>query len=92
MFNNAEGLVNLIREIVRDETQKLDKTVPCLVDSVLDDGNVNVLILPDLDTVISNVSNPNGVKCKKGDMVLLYKIRNQINNSFILMNYNNKNN
>lgn len=91
MFNNAEQLVNLIREIVRDETQKLDKTVPCLVDSIMDNGNVNVLILPDLDTVIPNVSNPNGIKCEKGDMVLLYKIRNQINNSFVLMNYNSKN-
>ena len=57
MTTNAEQLIDLIREIVREEVKKQDNTVPCIVDSVNDDGTVNLCILPDLDTVINRILN-----------------------------------
>ena len=92
MTTNAEQLVDLIREIVREEVKKQDNTVPCIVDSVNDDGTVNLCILPDLDTVISGILNPNHIDCRGGGTVLLYKVKNQINNSFIIINYSRRNN
>ena len=44
MTTNAEQLVDLIREIVREEVKKQDNTVPCIVNSVNDDGTVNLCI------------------------------------------------
>lgn len=92
MMTNAEQLVDLIREIVREEVKKQDSTVPCIVDSVNDDGTINLCILPDLDTVIGRIHNPNHIDCQEGDTVLLYKVKNQINNSFIIINYSRRNN
>lgn len=92
MMTNAEQLVDLIREIVREEVKKQDSTVPCIVDSVNDDGTINLCILPDLDTVIGRIYNPNHIDCQEGDTVLLYKVKNQINNSFIIINYSRRSN
>ena len=75
MTTNAEQLIDLIREIVREEVKKQDNTVPCIVDSVNDDGTVNLCILPDLDTVINRILNPNHIDCREGDTVLLYKVK-----------------
>lgn len=90
MTTNAEQLVDLIREIVREEIRKQDNTVPCIVNSVNEDNTVDLCILPDLDTVIKQIPNPNRIGCREGDTVLLYKVRNQINNSFIIINYNRR--
>lgn len=90
MTTNAEQLVDLIREIVREEVRKQDNTVPCIVNSVNEDNTVDLCILPDLDTVIKQIPNPNRIDCCEGDTVLLYKVRNQINNSFIIINYNRR--
>ena len=90
MTTNAEQLVDLIREIVKEEVKKQDNTVPCIVNSVNDDGTVNLCILPDLDTVVNRILNPNHIDCREGDTVLLYKVKNQINNSFVIMNYSRR--
>ena len=92
MTTNAEQLVDLIREIVKEEVKKQDNTVPCIVDSINDDGTVNLCILPDLDTIVSRILNPNHVDCREGDTVLLYKVKNQLNNSFIIINYSRRSN
>ena len=90
MTTNAEQLVDLIREIVREEVRKQDNTVPWIVNSVNEDNTVDLCILPDLNTVIKQIPNPNRIDCREGDTVLLYKVRNQINNSFIIVNYNRR--
>ena len=92
MMTNAEQLVSLIQEIVREEMKKQDSTVPCIVNSVNNDGTINLCILPDLDTVIERIHNLNHINCKEGDTVLLYKVKNQINNSFIIANYSRTSN
>ena len=91
MADNAEQLVTLIREIIKEEIKKQDTTVPCVVESINVDNTVNLYIMPDMQNVITNILNPNDIPCAAGDVVLLYKVKNQINNSFIIANYTKRN-
>ena len=85
-MNNDSGnqLVNLIREITKIEISKEDTTCICQVDSINLDGTANIIILPDMETKINNIQNNSNNEIASGDFVVLYKIKNQINNSFIM--------
>lgn len=85
-MNNDSGnqLVNLIREITKIEISKEDTTCICQVDSINSDGTANIIILPDMETKINNIQNNSNNEIASGDFVVLYKIKNQINNSFIM--------
>ena len=85
-MNNDSGnqLVNLIREIIKIEISKEDTTCICQVDSINSDGTANIIILPDMETKINNIQNNSNNEIASGDFVVLYKIKNQINNSFIM--------
>lgn len=85
-LNNDSGnqLVNLIREITKIEISKEDTTCICQVDSINSDGTANIIIIPDMETKINNIQNNSNNEIASGDFVVLYKIKNQINNSFIM--------
>ena len=85
--NNAEQLVSLIRELVREELNKRDSTSIGMVKSVNNDNTVNICLFPDFNTIISNIKNSSKSELKENDIVVLYKINNQINNSFIISKY-----
>ena len=85
--DSANQLVNLIREIVREEVAKLDRTSIGRVNSVNTDGTVNLVILPDTNTQVNNVLNGTTQTLKSGDLVVLYKINNNISNSFVITKY-----
>lgn len=85
--DSANQLVNLIREIVREEVAKLDRTSIGRVNSVNNDGTVNLVILPDINTQVNNVLNGTTQTLKSGDLVVLYKINNNISNSFVITKY-----
>lgn len=87
MDDSASNLVGLIREIVREELKKTDKTSTCRVSSVNTDGTINLWILPDTSTIIPNILNCSGQQLKDGDIVVLFKIGNNISNSFIFAKY-----
>lgn len=87
MENNAEQLVSLIRELVREELNKRDSTSIGVVRSTNNDGTVNIYLIPDFNTIISNIKNSSKYELKEGDVIVLYKINNQINNSFIISKY-----
>lgn len=87
MENNAEQLVSLIRELVKEELNKRDCTSMGVVKNVNNDGTANIYLIPDFDTVISNIKNSSKYNLKEGDIIVLYKINNQINNSFIISKY-----
>ena len=55
MADNAEQLVTLIREIIKEEIEKQDTTVPCVVESINVDNTVNLYIMPDMQNVITNI-------------------------------------
>ena len=87
MDDSASNLVGLIREIIREELKNIDKTSICRVESVNIDNTVNLFVLPDRTTVISNILNCSGQNLKSDDIVILFKINNSISNSFIIAKY-----
>lgn len=87
MGDSANNLVGLIREIIREELKNIDKTSVCRVISVNADNTVNLVVLPDTVTVIPNILNCSGQKLQNDDIVILFKMRNNINNSFIIAKY-----
>lgn len=80
----VNSLVDIIKVLVRDEINKQDNTVLCKVASVNDDGSYNVYVIPDESTIISNIPALNTFDLEPGDYVYVYKIKNQLNNSFII--------
>lgn len=85
--DSANQLVNLIREIVREEIAKLDRTSIGRINSVNNDGTVNLVVLPDTNTQVNNVLNGTAQTLKSGDLVVLYKINNNISNAFVITKY-----
>lgn len=83
----AEQLVSLIREIVNEALGDRDTTTFCVVDTVNNDGTVDVYIPPDETIRIKQVRNASPFTLKPGDIAVLYKIRNKLNNSFIISKY-----
>ncbi len=79
----AGELVDVVREIVRQEISNLDRTVLCQVKQKVDDYHYDVYVLPDTSTVIKNVTNMTNVTLQEGDYVYIFKINNQLSNSFI---------
>lgn len=84
MSKDAEQLVSLVREIVKDEIKNKDAAIICNVMGSNADGTLNISLLSDPDTVISNVYNCTPYNFKSGDYAILYKINNNVNNSFII--------
>lgn len=87
MDDSANNLVSLIREIVREELKNIDKTSICRVNSVNTDNTVNLFVLPDTTTVISNILNCSGQELQSNDIVVLFKMNNNISNSFVIAKY-----
>ena len=90
MEKAAGELISLIREMVREELNKRDSTVLCVVEEANNNGTINAYLATDMSNLITGILNPNNIICQKGDLVLLYKVNNQIPNSFIIMNYTNR--
>lgn len=88
--DNANELVEIIRDIMQQEIEERDNTVTCIVESVNADGTLNLYVLPDMVNVINNVINQCRFDFAPGDAALLYKIRNRVSNSFVIAKYNAK--
>ena len=68
----------------------IDKTVTCLVQTVNDDGTLNVSILPDTTTVLKNIINESKYTFEQGDYAVMYMIGGRPSNSFIICRYDSK--
>ena len=80
----ASDLVNIIRDIVREELSHTDNTIVCQVASVNADGTYDLYIVSDMKNIIRQISSITSQSIKVGDFVNVYKIKNQLNNAFIL--------
>lgn len=89
-MGTPEQLINLIRELVKEETNGIDRSVICEVDSVNPDGTVNIKLLSDENTVLYNIPNGSGYSFIHGDYAVLYKIGNALNNAFIFNKVTNE--
>lgn len=87
---DAAGLVDIIRDIVDQKLNERDQTVTCMVESVNENGTLNVFVLPDMQTVVSNIINESRYDFKPGDYALLYLIKGRASNSFVVCKYNPK--
>lgn len=87
---NAGDLIDIIREVISQEMANHDTTAVCRVQSVNDDGTLNLFILPDIQNPITNIINQCRFDFNPGDTALLYKIRNRVSNSFVIAKYNAK--
>lgn len=84
MDKTAGDLVNIIRDIVREELSHMDNTIVCQVASVNNDGTYDLYIVSDIKNIIHGISSISSAQLKVGDYVNVYKVKNQLNNSFIL--------
>ena len=89
-MGTPEQLINLIRELVKEETRGIDRSVICEVDSVNSDGTVNIKLLSDESTILYNIPNGSGYSFESGDHAVLYKIGNALNNAFIFNKVTNE--
>jgi len=88
-MNNAEqanSFLNIIRSLIKEEQSKQDKVEICQIDSVNEDGTVNIKMLSDFESVriIPNISNQSIYDFKSGDLAVVYMIQNQLSNAFII--------
>lgn len=88
-MNDAKSeFVEFIRSLIKEEINKMDQTVPCVIQSVNPDNTVNIYLLSDQNTIIPNVINSTRYTFASGDIGILYKIKNRVSNSFIIAKYN----
>lgn len=79
----ANELVDVIREVIKQELSKTDSTILCQIKAKKDDDHYDVSIVPDDQTLLRNVTNMTKFDLEVGDYVYVYKIKNQLNNCFI---------
>lgn len=80
----ANNFVDILRDVIRQEISELDTTLLCKVANINSNGSYDVWIEPDEQTIIHNVQSISDSKIEINDYVYVYKIRNQLNNSFII--------
>lgn len=82
----ANSFLNIIRSLIKEEQQKQDRTEICQIDSINEDGSLNIKMLSDFDQirVTPNIQNQSVYEFKSGDFAIIYLIQNQLSNSFII--------
>lgn len=83
MKDTANQMVDLIREIIREEIKKQDSSELCIVDSVNTDGTLNVKLLTDDEGLLENITNGTPFEFNSGDYAILYKLKNSLGNCFV---------
>ena len=87
---DVRAIVDATKTIVKQQINKMSTDAVCEIDSVNDDGTLNVFVLPDRNNIIKNIINESRYNFQKGDNALLYLIRNNLSNSFIVAKFNPK--
>lgn len=85
-MQQAGDFLNIIRALIREEQNKHDRVEICQIDSVNKDDTVNIKMLSDIDTinVIPNIANQSIYNFQEGDFAVVYMIKNQLSNAFII--------
>lgn len=76
-------IISVIRDLVRQETDQLDRTVVCRIIEDNHDGTYDVCVEPDEETVLHSITALPGMNLQQNDYAYLYKINNKLSNSFI---------
>ena len=86
--NDVKQFVEAIRETIRQEVSKMSSDAVCEIESVNDDGTLNVYLLPDKTNIIRKIINQTRYNFNRGDYALLYLIKNRVSDSFVVAKYN----
>ena len=84
---DAKSFLTVMRKMVEQQTDTMSSDVVCEIESVNEDGTLNIYVLPDRETVVRNVINESRYNFRRGDNALLYKIHNRLSDSFIIAKF-----
>ena len=84
---DVKKFLEISRDIVEQQIKDRSTDAICEIDSVNEDGTLNVFILPDRQTILKNIINESRYSFKRGDNALLYKIHNRLSDSFIIAKF-----
>ena len=87
---DAKDFLNVTRDIIEQQIRDRSTDAVCEIESVNEDGTLNVFVLPDKQTILKNIINESRYNFKRGDNALLYKIRNRLSDSFVVAKFRPK--
>ena len=87
---DAKDFLSVTRDIIEQQIRDRSTDAVCEIESVNEDGTLNVFILPDKQTILKNVINESRYNFKRGDNALLYKIHNRLSDSFVVAKFRPK--
>ena len=83
-IRNSKEFIEIIRQLINDDRVTRDDTRICTVQSVNDDGTLNVYFPNDENHAITNVINQCRYDFNPGDDAVLYQIKNRPSDAFIV--------
>ena len=87
---DAKDFLSVIRDIIEQQIKDLSTDAVCEIESVNEDGTLNVFVLPDKQTILKNIINESRYNFKRGDNALLYKVHNRLSDSFVVAKFRPK--
>lgn len=84
---DAKDFLSVTRDIIEQQIRDRSTDAVCEIESVNEDGTLNVFVLPDKQTVLKNIINESRYNFKRGDNALLYKIHNRLSDSFVVAKF-----
>lgn len=87
---DAKDFLSVTRDIIEQQIRDRSTDAVCEIESVNEDGTLNVFVLPDRQTILKNIINESRYNFKRGDNALLYKIHNRLSDSFVVAKFRPK--
>lgn len=87
---DAKDFLSVTRDIIEQQIRDRSTDTVCEIESVNEDGTLNVFVLPDKQTILKNIINESRYNFKRGDNALLYKIHNRLSDSFVVAKFRPK--
>lgn len=87
---DVKDFLSVTRDIIEQQIRDRSTDAVCEVESVNEDGTLNVFVLPDKQTILKNIINESRYNFKRGDNALLYKIHNRLSDSFVVAKFRPK--
>lgn len=84
---DAKDFLNVTRDIIEQQIRDRSTDAVCEIESINEDGTLNVFVLPDKQTILKNIINESRYNFKRGDNALLYKIHNRLSDSFVIAKF-----
>ena len=87
---DAKDFLSVTRDIIEQQIRDRSTDAVCEIESVNEDGTLNIFVLPDKQTILKNIINESRYNFKRGDNALLYKIHNRLSDSFVVAKFRPK--